>query len=49
VRLARLEREAQRLSGPEQVAQPHDFVQRARPQRFGERRGRLTLFEEITH
>jgi hypothetical protein len=28
---------------------PHDFVERARPQSFGERRRRLVLGKEIVH
>jgi hypothetical protein len=49
MRLARFEREPQRLARSEEVALPDDVVERARPQAFRERRGGLTLFEEVIH
>jgi hypothetical protein len=49
MRLARLEREAQRLAGSEEVALADDLVDRFRAQRLGERSRRLGLAEQIAH
>src|SRR5437588_3332183 len=47
MRAARLEGEAQRLAGAEQVLLSHHLVERFRPQRVGERRDRLRSAEKV--
>jgi hypothetical protein len=49
MRLARFEREAQRLPGPEQVALSYDIVECPRPQALGKRGRGLAPGEEIIH
>jgi hypothetical protein len=47
--LARLESKTQRLAGTEEVTLSYDFIERTRPQPFGERRRGFAFAEEIIH
>jgi hypothetical protein len=49
MRLARRERQPQRLARPEQVRLPYQIIERARAQPFGKGGLRISFLKEIIH